>query len=109
MVPQKASKMIEVTSHPEGVILAVRVQPRARRAGVVGEHNGALKVAVTAPPEKGKANEAAVRLLGAELALSRSQVRLISGETSRDKRFLLVGVRPADLATRLNQLAQGAS
>ena len=101
--------MIEVTSHRDGAVLAVRVQPRARRAGIVGEHNGALKVAVAEPPEKSKANEAVVRLLGDRFALGRSQVRLISGESSRDKRFLLVGVRPADLTSRLNQLAQGVS
>ena len=50
--------MIAVTDHPDGCVLPVRAQPGARKAGVLGEQNGALKVAVTAPPEDGRANRA---------------------------------------------------
>ena len=46
--------MIAITDHAEGCILLVRAQPGARRAGVQGEQAGALKVAVTAPPEDGR-------------------------------------------------------
>ena len=44
--------MIALSQHPEGVILPVRAQPGARKTGVLGEHGGALKIAVTAPPEE---------------------------------------------------------
>ena len=81
--------MIELADHADGCVVAVRAQPGARRNGIVGEHHGALKVAVTAPAERGRANEAVAALLAAALGLKKSQVELISGVTTRDKRFLL--------------------
>lgn len=84
--------MIALGDHPDGVVLPVRAQPGARREGVQGEHNGALKVSVAAPPEDGKANQAILAVLRASLGLKRGQVELIAGPTSRDKRVLLRGV-----------------
>jgi hypothetical protein len=92
---------IQITAHADGCILPVRAQPGARRMALVGEQNGALKVAVTAPPEDGRANKALLEVLRKSLNLKRSQVELLSGETSRDKRFLIRGLGPADLAARL--------
>ncbi len=96
--------MIAITAHAEGCILPVRAQPGARRAGVQGEQNGALKVAVTAPPTDGKANEALVDVLRQALGLKRSQVELLSGPTSRDKRFLIRGLTRAELEQRVATL-----
>jgi uncharacterized protein (TIGR00251 family) len=93
--------MIAVTDHAEGCVLAVRAQPGARRAGVQGEQNGALKVAVTAPPEDGRANAALVEVLREALKVKRSQVQLLSGQTGRDKRFLVRGLSRAELEARL--------
>ena len=93
--------MIAVTDHAEGCVLPVRAQPGARRAGVQGEQAGALKVAVTAPPEDGRANQALVEELRKALKVRRSQVELIAGHTSRDKRFLIRGLTRAELETRL--------
>ena len=55
--------MIIITEHAEGLVLPVRAQPRARKPGILGEQAGALKVAVTALPEDGRANEALVEAL----------------------------------------------
>lgn len=96
--------MIAVADHPEGCILPVRAQPGARKAGVLGEQNGALKVAVTAPPEDGRANQALIEALRDMLRLKRSQVELISGQASRDKRFLIRGLTRAELEERLAAL-----
>jgi uncharacterized protein (TIGR00251 family) len=96
--------MIAITDHAEGCVLPVRAQPGARRAGVQGEQNGALKVAVTAPPEDGRANQALVEMLREALGLKRSQVELLSGPTSRDKRFLIRGVAREALEKRLAEL-----
>jgi uncharacterized protein (TIGR00251 family) len=93
--------VIGLTEHAEGWILPVRAQPNARRAGVQGEQNGALKVAVTAPPEDGRANQALVEVLRETLGLKRSQVELVSGQTARDKRFLIRGLSRAELEARL--------
>src|SRR5437867_2079745 len=95
--------MIAIAEHPDGCILPVRAQPGARKAGVLGEQAGALKIAVTAPPEDGRANKALAEALRDLLGLRRSQVELLSGATSRDKRFLIRGVGKADLETRVTK------
>src|SRR5947208_15658752 len=96
--------MIAVTEHAEGLILPVRAQPGARKAGIMGEQAGALKVAVTAPPEDGRANKALVEALREVLGLKRSQVELLSGPANRDKRFLIRGVGKKELAGRVAAL-----
>jgi uncharacterized protein len=96
--------MIAVTEQAGGCVLAVRAQPGAKRTGVVGEHNGALKVAVTAPPTDGRANEALTEALAAALGVRRGQVELLSGQTGRDKRFLIRGVTRAELEAQVANL-----
>ena len=96
--------MIALASHPEGVVLPVRAQPGARKDALLGERAGALRVAVTAAPERGKANSAIARLLADTLDLKPSQVALISGETAREKRFLVAGVSLDELRRRLRSL-----
>jgi uncharacterized protein (TIGR00251 family) len=88
---------ITITAHAEGATLAVRAQPGAKRNAVLGEQAGALKVAVTAPPEDGRANAALADLLRDWLGLKRSQVELLSGATNRNKAFLIRGVTPKEL------------
>jgi uncharacterized protein (TIGR00251 family) len=96
--------MIAVADHAEGCVLPVRAQPGARKAGVLGEQGGALKVAVTAPPEDGRANKALTEALRDLLGLKRSQVELLAGETSRDKKFLIRGLTKAKLEERVARL-----
>jgi uncharacterized protein len=96
--------VIEIAMHAEGCVLAVRAQSGARRNGLVGEQNGALKVAVTAPPDRGRANKAIEEVLADALGLKPSQVELLSGPTSRDKRFLLRGITAEQARERLTSL-----
>jgi uncharacterized protein len=93
--------MIALTEHAEGWILSVRAQPGARRTGIKGEQAGALKLAVTAPPVDGRANQALIELLRELLGVKRSQVALLSGATSRDKKFLIGGLTRAELENRI--------
>lgn len=93
--------MTVIDDHDEGLILRVRAQPRARKPGILGEQAGALKVAVTAPPEDGRANQALVESLAEALGVKRSQVELLSGATARAKRFLIRGVTRATLEQRV--------
>jgi len=83
---------ISITEHTEGCVVAVRAQPGARKNGVQGEQNGMLKIATTAPPEDGRANDAITDILREWLGVKRSQVELIGGPTSREKKFLVRGV-----------------
>ncbi len=96
--------MIAIADHAEGCVLPVRAQPGARKAGVLGEQGGALKVAVTAPPEDGRANKALTEALRDLLNLKRSQVELLSGATGRDKRFLIRGLTRPELESRVARL-----
>jgi uncharacterized protein (TIGR00251 family) len=93
---------IVVTPHPQGATLAVRAQPGARKNAVVGEQANALKVAVTAPPEDGRANSALVEVLRNWLGVKRSQLELVGGATSRNKVILVREVTAEGLITLIN-------
>ena len=93
--------VIDLQERSGGVVLAVKAQPGARRNGIVGTHAGALKVAVSAAPENGKATAAIIELLADELDLSRSDIQLLTGATNRNKQFLLTGVEKSELERRI--------
>ena len=63
----------------------IRVQPKSSRDQVVGFREGVLQLRVTAPPDKGRANAAVVSLLAQALGVAKSRVRIVRGQTSRDK------------------------
>jgi uncharacterized protein (TIGR00251 family) len=96
--------VITVTDHAEGCVLSVKAQPGARRNSIVGEQAGTLKIAVTAPPDQGKANKALAEVLCDFLHLKKSQVELISGPTSREKKFLLRGLSSLQVQEKLQGL-----
>ena len=77
------------------------LNPCARKRGIQGERAGALRVAVTAPPQDGRANQAIAELLRETFDLKRSQLELVGGEKSRQKRFLVRGVAKAELEALL--------
>jgi uncharacterized protein len=81
--------------------LRLRVVPGARRPGVVGRHGDAWKLRVSAPAEAGKANDAVLALLAATLDVSRRNLELTSGHTSRDKVVVLDGLTSETAETRL--------
>ncbi len=96
----KQEKAIALTDHAEGCVLPVRAQPGARKPGLMGTWNGAVKIAVGAPPEDGRANKALVEALCQILDRKRAQVELLKGQTSRDKLFLIRGLSRAEVASR---------
>ena len=75
----------------DAVVLSIHVQPGASRSEVVGEHGDALKIRLAAPPVDGKANAALIAFVARALDVSRSQVELISGTASRQKRVRVTG------------------
>jgi uncharacterized protein (TIGR00251 family) len=74
----------------QGAQFALRVQPRSSRNGFVGIIGDAAKLAITAPPVDGKANQAVIEFLADLFHVAKSSVVIISGETGRNK---LVGIR----------------
>ena len=79
------------------------MKPGARKTAIVGVHGGALKVSVSAAPERGKANAAVVPLLAKALDLPASEIEIVAGETSRDK-VVEIALDPDALRGRLSFL-----
>ena len=85
----------------DGVIMALRVVPRASKDEVQGVWGDALKVRLRAPPVEGKANEALVEFLAGVLDVPRRCVHLLVGDKSRAKRVKVDGITEATARERL--------
>ncbi len=86
--------------HDDGCSLRLRVVPGSSRSKIAGRHGDALKVAVTAPPERGKANQDVVAVLAEALGLARRDLTITAGLASRDK-TVFVRCTETDLRERL--------
>jgi uncharacterized protein (TIGR00251 family) len=93
--------MIPVHESAKGTSFAVRVQPRARKNAITGKMGDALKLALTAPPIEGRANEAVIDFLAEVFQIPRSSVTIASGETSRNKVVRIAGLSRAAVEQRL--------
>lgn len=78
---------IVLAEKDDAVTFDVRVVPRASKSEIVGEHDGALKVRITAPPVEGAANAELIRLLAKSFGVPRSNVSIVGGESSKKKRI----------------------
>lgn len=76
----------------DGVLLRVKVQPKASRNALVGEQGGRIRIALTAPPVEGAANESLVKFMAGVLAVRRQQIHIQSGERGRDKSLFVEGI-----------------
>lgn len=85
----------------EGTVLNVRAQTRSSRSGLDGVVGDAVKVRIRSAPVDGKANKELVETLADAFGIPKSRVLFKSGETSKSKRVLLVGVPASDVAARL--------
>ncbi|MBZ5570787.1 MAG: DUF167 domain-containing protein [Acidobacteriia bacterium] len=94
--------MIPIHETPAGVTFAVKVHPRAKKNAITGEIGDALKLALTAPPVDGRANEACIEFFANLLKVPRSSVTIASGETSRRKVIRVAGLSEQELRQRLN-------
>lgn len=81
---------------------AVTLQPRSSRNRIIGFHNGALKIKLTAPPVDGAANALCIQFMGKALGVSPSKVSIVSGATSRNK---VLRIQDMNEPTLMKQLA----
>ena len=81
--------------------LQVRVQPKARRNSIEVVEGSKLKVYVTAAPEGGKANDAVIALLAKSLGISKSHIRILRGDKSRDKLLDIARLTEDEVIARL--------
>ena len=97
--------MIKLRAVEGGIIVSVKVQPNASKDRVVGEHADQIKIAVTVAPEKGKANKAVIKILSKSLGVKSSDIQIVSGETSRDKKVFIKNITEKDLYKSVSQLS----
>jgi uncharacterized protein (TIGR00251 family) len=91
--------MIEPT--PDGVIITIRVIPRARTSGVAGMRGGALLVRLQAPPVEGAANTELVSILATALRVPKRAIAIVAGDRTRQKRVRVSGIDATTAASRL--------
>ncbi len=90
--------MIQVTEKSGALIFTVRVIPKSSRSEIMGEHDGALKVKLNAPPIDGAANAELVRLLAKTFGVPKSQIEILKGQRSKTKQIKITGGKNIDFA-----------
>jgi uncharacterized protein len=93
--------MVPLNETGKGIAFSVKVHPRARRNAITGTVGGALKLALTAPPVEGRANQALIEFFADLFEIPRSSVTIASGETSRTKVVRIAGLSRAVVEQRL--------
>jgi uncharacterized protein (TIGR00251 family) len=93
--------MIRFSEQNGSVVFTVRVVPRASKSEVVGEHDGALKIRLAAPPVDGAANEELIKLLAKFFEVNKSAVKVMSGATGRTKQIRIAGAGNAEKLRRI--------
>jgi len=96
-------KSLQLTVRGTDTLIPVKVVPNASRSRIAGLWNGRLKIAVAAPPEKGKANQAIAALLAKTLSVAKNRVTLESSPASPQKTFRLQDVTPEAVRAALDE------
>ncbi len=99
--------MIPVHESAKGITFAVKVHPRARKNAITGIVGNALKLALTAPPVEGRANQSVIEFFAELFAIPRSSVTIASGDTSRNKIVRISGLSRAAVEERLSARQTG--
>jgi uncharacterized protein len=94
--------MSVINNSSSATTFAVKVHPRAKKNALTGQTGDALKLALTAPPVDGKANDACIAFFAKVLKVPRSSVTIAAGQTSRNKVIRVVGLSREDVRQRLN-------
>ena len=84
--------MIKLEKNSSGYILPIHVSAGAGSDAIRGEHDGKVKISVTAPPQDGKANKAICAVIADKLDISGRNVKIVSGQKSREKQVLIENV-----------------
>jgi len=93
--------MFPVNESAKGVSFSIKVHPRARKNAITGAVGDALKLALTAPPVEGKANQSVIEFFADLFQIPRSSVTIASGESSRNKVVRISGLGRAAVEQRL--------
>lgn len=102
------SNLSVLSESDDGILLRIHLAPRASSERVMGVHNSALKIAVSAPPVDGAANQALIKYLAKLFKIPQSKVELIKGETSKQKVLLLKGLHLSQVEELVRDLIKRA-
>jgi len=94
--------VLDIREDAGGVLLMVRVQPRAAKNQLAGELNGALKIRLAAPPVDGAANRCCCEFLASLLGVAKTRVNIAHGHAGRNKTVRVGGITAAQVRDRLN-------
>jgi hypothetical protein len=94
---------MKVSVSRDGLTFAVKVHPRARKNAITGEVGDVLKLSLTSPPVDGRANEACIAFFAKLFRISKSQVSIAAGETSRNKVLRVTGIDSATAAKAIRE------
>ena len=100
--------MVNVTAKGDGVVFQVLAKPRASKSGVRGARDGALEIAIAAPPVDGEANTELVRFLARAFGVAARDVTIESGEGGRHKRVHIARISELDARARIAVLLPSA-
>ncbi|HIJ70689.1 MAG TPA: YggU family protein [Planctomycetes bacterium] len=92
---------VDITEVQDGVVLVVKVVPGASRTAISGELDGMLKIKVSAPPEKGRANQCLIEFLSKRLRVKKKAVSILSGTSHPAKRVQISGVTAEEVMGEL--------
>ena len=93
-----------IFTRAQSVLVDVLIAPRASRTGIVGIHDGRLKIALAAPPVDGAANEALLAFFAKCFEVRRRDVELQHGARSKRKSVAISGRSEADVRTRIEEM-----
>jgi len=94
--------MIPIRDTPSGATFQVKVHPRAKKNAITGVIGDALKVALTAPPLEGRANDTCIAFLAEVLNVPRSSVTIAAGASSRNKLIRVSGLSAMQVEEKLS-------
>ena len=103
-----AYPMVNVSAKGDGVVFLVLAKPRASKSGVRGERDGALEVAIAAPPVDGQANDELVRFLARAFDVARRDVSIEAGKAARHKRVHITHISEGAARERIAVLLPSA-
>jgi uncharacterized protein (TIGR00251 family) len=89
--------VIRYAEKDDCLTLAVRVIPKSSKSEIVGEHEGALKIKINAPPVACAANAELIKILAKHFGVAKSAIEILKGQTSKTKQIKIVGARAANL------------
>jgi uncharacterized protein (TIGR00251 family) len=93
---------LKIENIKSGVVFSAKIVPGSSRTCICGLLGGMLKIKISAPPEKGKANQCLVRFLAEQLGVQKSAISIISGQTNPIKQVQVLGVSSDSLIEKLN-------